>query len=265
MTCLRSFWAPTMIRCNASKSQPGDARPIDWAAEHCRRPSRRPWRTALAHIEEAGRRPSSRAQELELARIRLFDARQVAESLLERDPRSLDPAALRCPLIAQQIAAVYSFLGEPQNTGTRLANAYRASRKQLDNQVGWLYDIFVQKMKGAKGLSSGQEGQDISHDGPLFQRTRETGRTAVGLSNGRLSTIRTRFDTSPKRQRRTIPVPAPCFGLVSLEPPGCRSYLAPPGALFPKTGSKAPVEPRCNPGIPARCSATRGPELSPTW
>lgn len=115
-----------------------------------------PWRTALAHIEEAGRRPSSRAQELELARIRLFDAWGVAESLLERDPRSLDPAALRCPLIAQQIAAVYSFLGEPQNTGYWLANAYRASRKQLDNQVGWLYDIFVQKMKGAKGLSSRQ-------------------------------------------------------------------------------------------------------------
>jgi hypothetical protein len=108
-----------------------------------------PWHTALAHIEEAGRLPSRRAQELELARIRLFDAWGVAKSLLERDPRSLDPAAMRCPLVAQQIAAVYSFLGEPQNTVHWLVAAYMASRNQLNNQVDALRDIFVQKMEGA--------------------------------------------------------------------------------------------------------------------
>lgn len=113
-----------------------------------------PWRTALAHIREAGRRPLRRAQELELARIRLFDAWGLAESLLERDPRSLDPAALRCPLVAQQIAAVYSFLGEPENTVYWLETAYTASRSQLDNQVGVVHDIFGQKMKGAYEILS---------------------------------------------------------------------------------------------------------------
>jgi len=72
-----------------------------------------PWRTALAHIEEAARRPPRRAQELELARVRLFEAWGVAEGLFGRNAKSLDPAALRCPLIAQQLAAVYTFLGEP--------------------------------------------------------------------------------------------------------------------------------------------------------
>jgi hypothetical protein len=109
-----------------------------------------PWHTALAHIEEAGRRPSHRAQELELARRHLFYAWGEAESLLERDPRSMDPAALRCPLVAQQIAAVYSFLGEPRNTVHWLEKAYIASRSQLDNQISAARDIFVQKMKGAK-------------------------------------------------------------------------------------------------------------------
>ena len=118
-----------------------------------------PWRTALAHIQEASRRPLRRAQELELARIRLFDAWGLAESLLERDPRSLDPAALRCPLVAQQIAAVYSFLGEPQNTVYWLEAAYTTSRNQLDNQVGVVHDIFVQKMKGAYGIPSRRWGK----------------------------------------------------------------------------------------------------------
>jgi hypothetical protein len=109
-----------------------------------------PWRTALAHIEEAGRRPSRRAQELELARIRLFDAWGVSKSLLERDPRSLDPAALRCPLVAQQIAAVYSLLGERQNAMNWLVTAYKTSRNQLNDQVGAVYDIFAEKMRGVK-------------------------------------------------------------------------------------------------------------------
>jgi hypothetical protein len=109
-----------------------------------------PWHAALTHIEEAGHRPSHRARELELAKKNLIYAWAEAESLLERDPRSMDPAVLRCPQVAQQIAAVYSFLGEPQNTVRWLEKAYIASRSQLGNQISAVYDIFVQKMKGAK-------------------------------------------------------------------------------------------------------------------
>lgn len=114
-----------------------------------------PWHTALTHIEEAGRRPSHREQELELARKYLIKAWGVAKSLLERDPRSMDPAALRCPLVAQQIAAVYSFLGEPQNTVHWLEAAYIASRNQLGNQIGAVHGICAEKMKGAKERSPG--------------------------------------------------------------------------------------------------------------
>jgi hypothetical protein len=45
-----------------------------------------PWRTALAHIEEAGRGPVRRGQELELARIRLFDAWGVAKGFGRPEP-----------------------------------------------------------------------------------------------------------------------------------------------------------------------------------
>jgi hypothetical protein len=109
------------------------------------------WHTALTHIAEAGRRPTvHRAPELELARIRLFEAWGVAKSLLERDPLSSDPAALRCPTIAQQIAAVYSFLGETQNTVHWLTVAYMASRNQLDHQVHAVHDIFDREIRSAK-------------------------------------------------------------------------------------------------------------------
>jgi hypothetical protein len=115
-----------------------------------------PWRTALAHIEEASRRPLRREQELELARIHLFDAWGPAEALLERNPQSQDPAALRCPLIAQQLAAVYSFLGEPLNATHWLVTAYAASHNQLNSQVDAVSDVFLQKVQGAKKAS----GQD---------------------------------------------------------------------------------------------------------
>ena len=114
-----------------------------------------PWHTALTHIEEASRRPSHREQELELARRHLYYAWGEAKSLLERDPRSRDPAALRCPVIAQQIAALYGFLAEPLNTRHWLATAYAASRNQLNNQVDDVYDIYVQKMEHARSLQSG--------------------------------------------------------------------------------------------------------------
>jgi hypothetical protein len=110
-----------------------------------------PWRTALAHIEEAGRRPGRREQELELARTHLFEAWGVGQALLDRDARSQDPAAMRCPLVAQQIAAVYGFLGEPRNTVHWLATAYTASRNQLDNQVSAIYDLLREKAKHQKG------------------------------------------------------------------------------------------------------------------
>lgn len=113
-----------------------------------------PWRTALAHIEEASSRPSRREQELELARVRLFDAWGVAEGLLGRNAMSQDPAALRCPLIAQQIAALYSFLGEPLNTARWLAIAYAASRNQLNNRIDAAHDMFVQKVIHAKRKST---------------------------------------------------------------------------------------------------------------
>jgi hypothetical protein len=113
-----------------------------------------PWHTALTHIEEAGRRPSHREQELEIARNALIKAWGAAKSLLERDPRSRDPAALRCPVIAQQIAALYSFLAEPLNTRRWLVTAYVASRNQLNNEVDDVYDIFAQKMEHAKDLRS---------------------------------------------------------------------------------------------------------------
>jgi hypothetical protein len=109
-----------------------------------------PWRTALAHIEEAGRRPAARERELELARVRLFDAWGAAEALLERNARSTDPAALRCPVIAQQIAAVYGFLGEPQNARSWLVTGYLASRQQLGHQVDRLHDLLVDKVRRAK-------------------------------------------------------------------------------------------------------------------
>lgn len=120
-----------------------------------------PWNTALTHIEEAGRRPLRREQELELARERLFQAWGVAAGLLDRDTGSLDPAALRCPLIAQQIAAVYSLLGEPANTVHWLKVAYIASRGQLHNQVNKAYDIFVQKVKRAKSAWSSHSSLTI--------------------------------------------------------------------------------------------------------
>lgn len=111
-----------------------------------------PWQRALGHIEEATWRPAHREQELELARVELFGAWAAAESLLKRDPRSRDPAALRCPVVAQQIAALYSFLAEPLNTKRWLVNAYVASRSQLNNQVDEVYDGFVQKMEREKDL-----------------------------------------------------------------------------------------------------------------
>lgn len=116
-----------------------------------------PWRTALAHIEEAARRPGHRAQELELARIHLFEAWGVGQALLDRDPRSQDPAAVRCPLIAQQIAAVYGFLGEPLNAVHWLIESYKESRNQLDNQVDALYDIFLEKVKRRRGYPYGRD------------------------------------------------------------------------------------------------------------
>jgi hypothetical protein len=104
----------------------------------------------LVHIDEAGRRPQARERELELARSRLLDAWGVAEALLERNPRSADLAALRCPVIAQQIAAVYGFLGEPENMRRWLVKGYLASRAQLGNQVDGLHDLIVEKVKSAK-------------------------------------------------------------------------------------------------------------------
>jgi len=109
-----------------------------------------PWRTALAHIDEASRRPGHQAHELELARANLFEAWGVAEGLLERDARSQDPAALRCPLIAQQLAALYSFLGEPLNTVHWLVAAYTANRNLVNSQVDAIYDVLVQKVKRAR-------------------------------------------------------------------------------------------------------------------
>jgi hypothetical protein len=111
-----------------------------------------PWRTALAHIDEAGRRPGREAQELELARANLFEAWGVAEGLLERDTSSQDPAALRGPLIAQQIAALYSFLGEPLNTVHWLTIAYTANRNLVNNQVDSFRDSLVQRMKRASRM-----------------------------------------------------------------------------------------------------------------
>jgi hypothetical protein len=108
----------------------------------------RHWHTALMHIEEASRRPpEARRQELELASEQLFEAWGVAKALLDRDPCSMDPAALKGPTIAQQIAAVYQFMGEPDSTRRWLANAYVASRDQLDAQVGAVHDIFLEKIK----------------------------------------------------------------------------------------------------------------------
>jgi hypothetical protein len=120
------------------------------------------WHTPLTHIGEAGRRPTHRAQELELARKYLIYAWGEAESLLERDPRSMDPAALRCPLAAQQIAAVSSFLGEPQNTVHWLEAAYIASRSQLDHQVSAVHDVFAQEMRHAKRGSRDDQSPLIS-------------------------------------------------------------------------------------------------------
>jgi hypothetical protein len=110
----------------------------------------RPWRKALEHIDEAAYRPRARERELELARSELFEAWAGAKALLDRNPRSADPAALRCPVIAQQIAAVYGFLGEPQNMRRWLVKGYLASLAQLGNQVDGLHDLLVEKVKREK-------------------------------------------------------------------------------------------------------------------
>jgi hypothetical protein len=105
-----------------------------------------PWHTALTHIEEASSMPpKARRRELELAKERLFEAWGVAKALLDRDPRSMDPAALKCPAIGQQIAAVYWFMGDPDSSRRWLAKAYTASRDQLSGQLSAVYDILVEK------------------------------------------------------------------------------------------------------------------------
>jgi len=108
------------------------------------------WYKALTHISEAGRRPSQRDRELDLARVDLLDAWSIASALLERDPTSIDPAALRRPQIAQQLAAVYALLAEPDSTRYWLSTGYAASRDQLQRQVSSVYDVLVDKMKTAR-------------------------------------------------------------------------------------------------------------------
>jgi hypothetical protein len=108
------------------------------------------WHKALTHISEAERRPTQRDRELDLARVDLLEAWSIASALLERDPTSKDPAALRRPQVAQQLAAVYALLAEPDSTRYWLSTGYAASRDQLQRQVSSVYDVLVAKMKTAK-------------------------------------------------------------------------------------------------------------------
>lgn len=65
-------------------------------------------------------------------------------------PHSVDPAALRAPLIAEQIAVVYRLIGEQENTRLWLTTAYDISRAQLDSQVQYAYDTCAEMAEHPK-------------------------------------------------------------------------------------------------------------------